>query len=89
MAAGGLLDRSLTPAPARQGGFTFTEGIRARDPAALCPLCGANSVYLAADFRFKGPQSIRVCIECRGVSLNGRRFADLEVHLVPSETVTP
>lgn len=63
----------------------FREGARVHDPIDTCPLCGDNAVWFASDFNVWGKKSVRVCVRCKAVSLNGKKTGDLEVHVLPTE----
>jgi len=58
---------------------TWREGARANDPLDVCPGCNSVGVHFASDFKKFGKQSVRVCIQCKAVFVNGKREGDLVV----------
>jgi hypothetical protein len=68
---------------AEEKSVSFREGARSGDPADICPGCQAQACHFASDFKMMGKKSVRVCIECKSVFLNGEKTADLEVYKKP------
>jgi len=58
---------------------TWREGARSLDPLDICPGCGAPACVFASDFKKFGRQSVRACVACRTVFVNGKKQAQLEV----------
>lgn len=61
----------------------WREGARVNDPRDECPGCGAKGCVFASDFRKFGRQSVRVCVSCKSVYVNGKREGDLAVGGAP------
>lgn len=57
---------------------TWREGFRTGDPDDICPGCLNSGCLLAGDFKKFGNQSLRACVHCGGVYLNGKRTAELQ-----------
>jgi hypothetical protein len=55
---------------------TFREGARSNDPLDTCPGCGGRVIF-ASDFKKFGKHSVRVCIPCKAVYVNGEKETDL------------
>jgi hypothetical protein len=56
----------------------WREGARVNDPLDRCPSCN-QPVIFASDFKKFGKQSVRVCVQCRKVYVNGKPEGDLSV----------
>jgi len=59
------------------GDAGWREGARSNCPDDVCPLCGQSCCVFASDFKTFGKQSVRACLNCNSVSVNGKRKGDL------------
>ena len=68
---------------------TWREGARANDPFDRCPGCQAPGCYFSSDFKKLGRHSLRVCRNCGGVFVDGRREGACTFHMPQEPPETP